>query len=281
MVRWLVSLILITAIGGGVYYFVQKDSPAQGKNAMNLGVVKRLDLSQRVNISGAVTPNKSVIFVPPYEGYIRKIYVKLGESVKAGQPVVQIAPGGDDESFPLRAPFDGVVVQVLRNEGQYVEKNKTDTIVRIDDISVLFIESDAPELDYAKLKIGQEVVVKASALMDRTFKGRISEISQAARGQERWERSKVEFPIKVEILDKDPRLKPGMSAVIDVIIENAPGALTLRHEFIRKDGEEYWVTMEDGSRRKVTVGLRNEEAFEIKDGLSEGEKVRQVDFLSM
>ena len=72
-----------------------------------------------------------------------------------------------------------------------------------------------------------------------------------------------------------------MSVVLDVITEQALGALTLRHEFIRKEGGKFHVTLEDGTRRDVQVGLRNEEAFEIKGGLTEGQKVKRVDFLSL
>jgi multidrug efflux pump subunit AcrA (membrane-fusion protein) len=277
---WFSSFILVVAMGvGGYFYFNKRESTPDRTSP--LGVVKKQDLFQRVNISGAVTPHRMMIFVPPYEGYVRKIYVGLGDKVKAGDPVVKITPGGDDEAFPLRAPYDGVVVQVMKTEGQYVEKNKSDTIIRIDDISRLYVVSDAPELDFAKLKVGQDVIVKASAIMDRTYKGKIIEIAQAASNQDRWERSKVEFAIKAEISDQDARLKPGMSVVLDVITEQALGALTLRHEFIRKDGEKFYVNLENGTRRDIQVGLRNEEAFEIKDGLAEGEKVKPVDFLSL
>jgi multidrug efflux pump subunit AcrA (membrane-fusion protein) len=280
MKRWLVSLTMVLAAGGGAYLLMSQ-APSKREDGENLGVVKRQDLSQRVNVSGAVAPNRTVTFVPPYEGYVRKIYVKLGQTVKAGDPVVKITPGADDEAFPLRAPFDGVVVQVMRTEGQYVSKNKDDAIVRVDDISKLNVESDAPELDYAKLKVGQDVIIKASAIMSRTYKGKITEIAQAARGQDRWERSKVEFPIKVAIVDHDDKLKPGMSVVIDVITEQAPAALTLRHEFIRKEGDNYVVTMANGEKRQIKVGLRNEEAFEVTEGLKEGDQVKPVDFLSM
>ena len=277
---WLSCLVFLVALGtGGYFYFNKKETAPDQSSPM--GVVKKQDLFQRVNISGAVTPYRMMIFVPPYEGYVRKIYVGLGDKVKAGDPVVKITPGGDDDAFPLRAPYDGVVVQVMKTEGQYVEKNKSDTIIRIDDISKLYVLSDAPELDFAKLKVGQDVIVKASAIMDRTYKGKIIEIAQAASNQERWERSKVEFAVKAQITDHDERLKPGMSVVLDVITEQVLGALTLRHEFIRKEGDKFYVTLENGTRRDIQVGLRNEEAFEIKEGLAEGDKVKPVDFLSL
>ena len=34
-----------------------------------------------------------------------------------------------------------------------------------------------------------------------------------------------------------------------------------------------------GSRKVIEVGMQNEDAFEVKTGLAEGDQVRQVDFL--
>jgi len=274
------SVILLLLAGAGGFFYINKGDSKPDKMT-SLGVVVKQDLFQRVNISGAITPHRMMIFVPPYEGYVRKIYVGLGDKVKAGDPIVKIAPGGDDDAFPMRAPYDGVVVQVMKTEGQFVEKSKADTIMRVDDISRLYVVSDVPELDFAKLKIGQDVIVKASAIMDRIYAGKIIEIAQAASSQDRWERSKVEFAIKVEISDHDSRLKPGMSVVLDVITEQVLGALTLRHEFVRKEADAFFVTLENGTRREIEIGLRTEDAFEIKNGLAEGEKVKPVDFLSL
>lgn len=121
----------------------------------------------------------------------------------------------------MRAPFNGTVVQILKSEGAFLEKSGTNIVVRIDDLSQLFATTEVAELDYARLKIGQSANIKATAIQDRNYKGEIIQISQAAIEQERWDRSKVEFPVKIKILDQDDQLKPGMSVVLDVITAEA------------------------------------------------------------
>ena len=53
-----------------------------------------------------------------------KIYVKFGQHVKEGDPIVSLEQSlhsQHEEIYPLRAPFEGDVVQILHNEGEYVD----------------------------------------------------------------------------------------------------------------------------------------------------------------
>ena len=61
----------------------------------------------------------------------------------------------------------------------------------------------------------------------------------------------------------------------------ADDVLTLRHEYIQKVGDKYFVVMANGDKRSIEVGIQNEEAFEILSGVKEGEKVRQTDFFEL
>jgi multidrug efflux pump subunit AcrA (membrane-fusion protein) len=126
--------------------------------------------------------------------------------------------------------------------------------------------------------------VKAAAIVDRTYKGVIRELSLAARQDEGsgWgATSKVEFPVRLEILDADKRISPGMTVVGDIIAEKRENVLILPHEYISRENDKYVVELESGEKRKIEVGMRNSEAFEIKSGLKEGDRVKQVDFASL
>jgi multidrug efflux pump subunit AcrA (membrane-fusion protein) len=176
-------------------------------------------------------------------------------------------------------------VQVLRTEGEYVETQSQqpngNAMVRIDDLTRTFIEANAPEIEVGKLKLGQEAIIKASAVLSRTYHGRIQHISLAAKEQRDWDRSRVEFPILLEVADNDGQLKPGMSVVVDIITRKLSGVLLVRHEFIQQDGDRYLVVTEKGEKKPIEVGIQNEEAFEVRSGVSEGERLRQTDFLSL
>jgi len=269
-------LVALTALS-----FSRGTSKAKGQN---IGKVVKGDLVQRVTIAGSVNPNRKTVISAPYSGYVRNLYVKIGQRVNAGDPVVSIAQslrGTNEDIFPLRAPFAGTVVQILKNEGEYVDQQSgKNSLLRIDDLTHIFVEANSPEVEVGKLSPGQETIVKASAILSRSYKGKIKHISLAAKEQSDWDKSRVEFPVLIEISDQDAQLKPGMSVIVDIISHKVEQVLTLRHEFIQKNGEKYFVVTNKGDRVEIEVGLQNEEAFEVKGGVKEGDEIRQTDFLS-
>lgn len=240
------------------------------------------ELVQRSTISGTVTPLRKTVITAPYQGYVRKVYVKLGQHVKSGDPIASVAPTlvAGDTVYPLRAPFAGKVVQLNKSDGEFVKaSDSVDFIARIDDVSKMYIDSNVPELDRVKMKIGLEAIVKVSAILDRTYKAVVKELTFAARELDRYGRSTaVEFPMRLEILDFDEMLQPGMSVIVDIITQKKDNILRLRHEFIGKDKDSYFITLLNGTRQNIEVGMQNEEYSEIVSGVSEGTVVQKVDF---
>jgi multidrug efflux pump subunit AcrA (membrane-fusion protein) len=279
----LVVLVLVTAGAGFVYGL--RGKVLGGGTMSPTGKVKIENLIQRVTIAGSAEPVRSTVVTAPYDGYVKKLFVKLGQKVKAGDPIVSIAQSlqAGDDVFPLRSPFTGTVTQVLKSEGEYVKQNDFDNFVlRIDDLTKMYIHAKAPEIDVVKIKDGMESVIKVSAILSRNYNGSVREISQAATNKENWGgRGQVDYLVKIEVTDADRQLRPGMSAVIDIIAGKKDKVPTLAHEFIEKDGDKYFVVMKDGGRRQIKVGLQNETVFEIVSGLKEGDEVRQVDFLKL
>lgn len=250
----------------------------------NVGVVKREDLIQRITIAGVVEPKRRTLITAPYTGYVGKLLVSVGSKVKAGDPIVTVtqslmAANAGEKVYPMRAPFSGVVVSLGKAEGEFVkDSDPSDYIVRIDDLSKLYVAASAPELDRVKITFGQEAIVKATAILDRSYKGVIRELSLAAKERDRYEKSS-DFFARIELLNPDEKIMPGMSAVIDIITNKRTNVLTLRHEFIQKEADNsYFVTLLNGQRVPIKVGLQNEEAFEIVEGLKEGDRVQVVDF---
>jgi multidrug efflux pump subunit AcrA (membrane-fusion protein) len=275
---WIFALALVL----GAIYWVSKSGAANPDQ--RIGKVKRENLVQSVTIAGTAEPVRSTVFNAPYDGYIKKLYVKLGDKVQAGAPLLSVAQSlqVSENVFPMRAPFTGVITQVMKSEGQFARQtDPKDIILRLDDLTKMFINSNVPEIDVVKIKSGLEAVIKVSAIINRTYKGVVRDISRAANPKEQWGRSQVDYLSKIEILDADAQLLPGMTAVVDIVTNKKENVLTLPHEFIQKEDDEYFVILKDGSRRDIKVGLQNESVFEITAGLSEGQEVQQVDFLKL
>jgi len=251
----------------------------------SVGIVRRDDLTQRVTISGQVWPNKRLDVRPSFSGYIVKLFVKIGDHLKTHDPIVTFSPSlaGGETNFPVRVGFDGEVTQVVKAEGEYVTETGSDNnlVARIEDLSTLYILATVPELDVAKIKIGQEALVRVSALASENFKAVIEQIALSARDKDKYSSSSTEFTIKARLLSHDHRLYPGMSSLMDVITAKREKTLLLGHEYIQeKDGNSF-VTLESGAKRDIKIGLQTDDAVEILSGLSENDRVRPIDFLTL
>lgn len=283
--KWLATIGLFAVVA---YGFIQVRPEPKSKPDSSFGVVTRGDVVQHVMISGVIAPNKTTTIVPPYEGYIRKLYAKVGDVVKEGDPLVtlsQLPHSKNEQLYPIVSPFTGVVVQVLKSEGEFVDKTGSNGsrlgLLRVDDLSKMFVLADVPEIDYPKLKIGQSVEIRASALSQKTYKGKILTIARASKAMEGWDRGRAEYPVRIQIDSPDADLAPGMTAMVDVITSNVQNVLVLRHEFVRKVKDKYVVTTSSGEDIAVTVGEENEDVVEVRSGVSEGAMVKPVDFLNM
>jgi multidrug efflux pump subunit AcrA (membrane-fusion protein) len=266
------------------WQFGGHSSSASGGSS-NLGTVRKQDLTQRVTISGQIWPKHRLDIKPPFNGYIARLYVKIGDRLKRGEPIITFSPSlsSGEVNFPIRAGFDGVVTQVLKSEGEYVTEqgDQNQLVGRFEDLSDMYVLGSVAELDIAKVKVGQEALIKVSSLVGETFRGVISEMSLSAKDKERYGSSATEFQLRAILKSHDPRLLPGMSTVMDIISAQRSQVLTLPHEYIQEDDKGYFATTEKGETRRLTLGLQTAEAVEIEKGLSEGERVRAVDFLSL
>lgn len=279
--RYTFTIVLFLVVG--IFYSLREEKKSERRqSARAQSKVERGEIIQRSTIAGTVSPLRKTVITAPYQGYVRKVYIKLGQEIKAGDPIASVATTllASDTVFPLRSPFNGKVVQLNKAEGEFIKaSDSVDFIARIDDISKLYIDSNVPELDRVKMKLGMEAIIRASAILDKTYKGVVRELTYAAREQDRYGRTTaVEFPMRLEILDFDEQIQPGMSVIVDIITLKKENVLRLRHEFIGREKDNYFLTLTDGRKISIKVGAQNEEYSEvIGDGI-ESVTVQKVDF---
>lgn len=189
----------------------------------------------------------------------------------------------------LRAPMDGVI-NVLPNPrapgswGQspppFKEGDRCSSgnaIVEIPDLNKMRIDLKLDEVDRGKLQLAQRVKIRVDAIPDREFPAELDWISPIAqvifRGAGSSEKT---FPARATVVGNDPRLRPGMSASAEIIIESEPNRLLMdARASVMKDGQPavYVQKGEGFELRKVKVGRRNEKEIIILEGLNEGDVV--------
>jgi RND family efflux transporter MFP subunit len=189
----------------------------------------------------------------------------------------------------LRSPIDGIVniLPNFRASGSFGsspppfrEGDRAWTgasIAEIPDLSSMRIELKLEEVDRGKLQLGQTVRIRVDALPEKEFLATLDWISPIAavtwRGMGLTEKT---FPARATLKTVDSRLRPGMSASAEVLIESEPNVLLIpaRASFAHNGKPAVYVQRGSNfSIRPIEVGKRNETDIVVKSGLEEGEQV--------
>jgi len=152
----------------------------------------------------------------------------------------------------VRAPYDGFITRKSVEEGAIVTSGISSVLAgtnlfEIGDPSTMIIKANIREVDIGKVIVGADVRIKLDAYPDTSFAGSIRHISPVGSLQQG--RNVVTFNTEVEIIDNDPRLKPGMSCDVDVIISKADSVKYLPIESVYENKE--------GSKENGTETAKN------------------------
>jgi len=182
------------------------------------------------------------------------------------------------EETEIFAPLSGVILEKQVEEGQIIASGISNVsggtpLATLADISTLYITADVDETDIGKVRKGQKVEISADAFPGEVAPGVVERIAP----QGLVESSITVFKVKIEIQGEGrTRLKPMMSANIDIIINRVPDAVYVSRAGVR-EGKTGRVAMvlENGEAREIPIetGLENPIHVQILSGLAPGQKV--------
>jgi HlyD family secretion protein len=120
----------------------------------------------------------------------------------------------------LKSPIDGFVTVKSADVGEVLQAGSP--VYTVVDLNDIWLTAYVNETDLGRVKLNQPVDVKTDTYPDRTYKGRISFISQEAEFtpkqiQTTEERVKLVYRIKVDLANPNLELKPGMPADGNII----------------------------------------------------------------
>jgi Cu(I)/Ag(I) efflux system membrane fusion protein len=175
----------------------------------------------------------------------------------------------------IRSDFGGTVLELHVAQGAYVAAGSP--LFRLADLSRLWVQLDAYENDLSRIAPKQDVTLRVDSFPGEVFQGKIAFIDRVVDPRMRTAR------VRVEVANKDGRLRPGMfaQAVIDapaekasesplVVPDTAPLFTGMRSVvYVEVPGEER-PTYE---AREVRLGPRAGDLYPVVSGLEEGEQV--------
>lgn len=155
-------------------------------------------------------------------------------------------------------------------EGAVVREQQT--LLVIPDVSQMQVKVGIHESKVDRLKVGMPAKIE---LQDVKLVGNVSEIAEVTKPAGWWTGNLVKYDTIIQI-EQHEGLKPGMSAIVDVILAQHEDVLTLPVAAILESGSQFfcWVESEgEIQKRMIQVGDTNDEFTIITAGLVEGERV--------
>jgi HlyD family secretion protein len=185
------------------------------------------------------------------------------------------------EDTRVFAPMSGVVSERNVQIGQIISSPMNNVgggtrLLTLSDLSQIFVLASVDESDIGKVEVGQPVETTADAFPGEYFRGQVERI--ATRGE--TVSNVVTFEVKIEILGPNrSKLKPEMTANVEIIAAETENALLLPSEAVQRAGFRSFVLVAgsveagSGELHPVRSGIDNGFQIEILDGLEEGDRV--------
>jgi macrolide-specific efflux system membrane fusion protein len=174
----------------------------------------------------------------------------------------------------IRAPISGVVASVTTQEGETVAASlSTPTFVTIIDLERLEVWAYVDETDIGRVRVGQAARFTVDTYPDLEIEGRVEAVYPQAEIQD----NVVNYVTVIEI-QPDPRvlLRPEMTATVRISLDTRRDVLAVPRRAVRRErGRRFVYVLRGGqlARRWVSAGWRDEEYWEIVEGLEEGDRV--------
>lgn len=263
--RWLISLIVLALIAGGVWWYLSRRRPKTVRPTT--ATVKRLDIKETVSGPGVIHPERQIEFLPPVADEVEEVRIKEGDRVSEDEVLVEL-----DNYGKLKSPIDGTVIQLDATVGQIASPGKP--LLVIADFEPTYFVANIDEGDIARVSPGLETAIVLDAYPDKVLIGEVESIglvSEATTG------GGTAFPVKIRLTDhQGATLRVGMNGDADITISVKQSVLSVPIEAVtEREGKEVVFVIENGrvKKRQVVLGLVSDTDYEVVEGLRANEKV--------
>jgi HlyD family secretion protein len=203
---------------------------------------------------------------------------------RAAVAQAQAAVDRSEEEFAnatIRSPIRGIVlsrdVEIGSPVSSILNLGASATLVMVlGDIGQVYVKGKVDETDIGLVKMGQPVRIRVETFKDRTFVGRVTQISPMGVEKD----NVVNFEVRASIDNPGGLLRANMTSNAEIVLEEHTATLIVPERAVIYDASRrtYAERLAPASktgrdRVPITLGLSNGTRTEVVKGLSAGDKV--------
>lgn len=220
---------------------------------------------------GNIKAQDEVLVYPKVSGKIIEKIKEEGDKINKGDVIAYIdrdEVGFKFEKSPVESPLSGVIGRINVDIATSVTpQTPVALVVNMDQVK---INLDITEAYLPKISVGQSAEIMVQSYTGEKFTGSVSKISPVLDLQTRT------APIEIIVVNTDHRLKSGMFAHVQLIIdEHLNVTVVMKEAVLGKAPNEYVYAVNNNiaSLRNIKLGIRQADDYEVTDGLKEGDLV--------
>lgn len=203
-------------------------------------------------------------------------YIEAVESAQADLDAVRKTA----EDYVITSPVSGVILEKYYKSGDtFGNDDNNRNLMVVADMSTMVFTINVDELDISNISEGQSVTVMADALPGEIIEGVVTTVSKIGNA----ENGVTGYPVEVTIYSPG-NLMSGMNVTAEIRVGSVADAILAPASAVFLIDGMYYATIvtpaeEEGGAEteeqvNIEVGLHNNEFYEIKSGLNEGDVVR-------
>jgi len=169
------------------------------------------------------------------------------------------------------SPFAGTVTEAYPLPGDQVSPEMT--AFRLDNLSSLLVDVKVSEVDINNVTMGQSVTLTFDAILGKEYHGEVIEVTQAGTSDQ----GVVNFTVTVELTDADSMVKPGMTAAVNIVVEEMQDVLLVQNRAVRLvDNQRVVYVLENRQpvKKEITLGSSSDTLSVVAGGdVKEGDVI--------
>lgn len=139
------------------------------------------------------------------------------------------------------APFDATITESYPLPGDQIAAGAT--AFRLDDLTSMYVDVEVSEVDINSVQVDQLVTLTFDAILDKEYQGEVVEVAQAGTVSD----GVVSFKVTVELIDADSAVRPGMTAAVNIVVEQINDVILVPNRAVRLvDNERVIYLLVDG-----------------------------------
>ena len=259
--KYLSSFMALVIIGGiiGVRFVLQASAGQMS------APIQRGTIVDAVYGIGTVTASKRVSFNPLVSTTIRSTFVREGDRVRKGQPLITT-----DDGNTYKAPFDGIANYFPYRAGE--NTYMTTPMLVFTDMANRYIVVSMEQQGALRVNVGQTARLSFDSLRQKTFDGKVAAVYSYSNN----------FLARIDLVNLPDSVLPDMTCDVAVVISVHDNALLI--PIVAFDNGRVWVKRGKGIPRAVPVklGVIDSTMAEVLEGdIQVGDRVMIRDKVSL